>query len=169
VTRPVGDLSRRQLLAGAAGAAGVAGVAAVGGLGAASASAAVTAALPEPAASGIDHIVVVMMENRSFDHYLGWVDGADGKQAGLTFLDREGVAHETHHLTDFQGCSNPDPDHSFEGGRVQLNDGACDGWLRSGENDAFSIGYYTDAVPDGFAPGPAGTTSRTTSTTTPQS
>jgi phospholipase C len=29
--------------------------------------------LPAPDASGIDHIVVVMMENRSFDHYLGWV------------------------------------------------------------------------------------------------
>ena len=40
--------------------------------------------LPAPAASGIDHIVVVMMENRSFDHFLGWLPGADGKQAGLT-------------------------------------------------------------------------------------
>jgi phospholipase C len=139
----VGDLSRRQLLAGAAGAAGVAGAAAVGGLGATPASAATV--LPAPDASGIDHIIVVMMENRSFDHYLGWVDGADGRQAGLSFLDREGKSHETHRLTDFQGCSNPDPDHSFEGGRVQLNDGACDGWLRSGESDEFSIGYYTDA------------------------
>jgi len=24
------------------------------------------------------------MENRSFDHFLGWVPGADGKQAGLS-------------------------------------------------------------------------------------
>jgi phospholipase C len=137
-----GELSRRQLLAGVAGA-GIAGAAAVGGLGAAAASAATTG-LPEPAVSGIDHIVVLMMENRSFDHYLGWVNGADGKQAGLSFLDREGAPHDTHRLQDFQGCSNPDPDHSFEGGRVQLNDGACDGWLRSGTNDDFSIGYYTD-------------------------
>src|ERR1043166_1417661 len=29
--------------------------------------------LPPPAASGINHIVVVMMENRSFDHFLGWL------------------------------------------------------------------------------------------------
>jgi phospholipase C len=86
-----------------------------------------------------------MMENRSFDHYLGWVDGADGKQAGLTFLDSAGTPHQTHHLQDFQGCANPDPDHSFEGGRVQLNDGGCDGWLRSGASDEFSIGYYTGA------------------------
>ena len=39
-------------------------------------------ALPSPDASGIEHIVVVMMENRSFDHMLGWLDGADGRQAG---------------------------------------------------------------------------------------
>lgn len=26
--------------------------------------------LPEPDASGIDHVVVVMLENRSFDHFL---------------------------------------------------------------------------------------------------
>ena len=30
-----------------------------------------------------DHVVVVMMENRSFDHLLGWLAGADGRQAGL--------------------------------------------------------------------------------------
>jgi hypothetical protein len=33
----------------------------------------------------IQHIVLVTMENRSFDHFLGWVLGADGRQAGLTY------------------------------------------------------------------------------------
>ena len=42
-----------------------------------------TGALPSPEHSGITHIVVVMMENRSFDHFLGWLPGADGQQAGL--------------------------------------------------------------------------------------
>jgi phospholipase C len=28
---------------------------------------------------------------------------------------------------------------------VQYNGGRCDGWLRSGSNDEFAIGYYTDA------------------------
>jgi phospholipase C len=91
---------------------------------------------------GILAIVVVMMENRSFDHYLGWLPGADGKQAGLTFTDANGVAHETHHLTVPHGCGFNDPDHSYEGGRVELNGGACDGWLRAGNNDVFSIGYF---------------------------
>src|SRR2546423_518317 len=41
--------------------------------------------LPDPAASGIEHVIVFMMENRSFDHFLGWLPGADGKQAGLSY------------------------------------------------------------------------------------
>lgn len=100
------------------------------------------ATLPQPGASGIDHIIVVMMENRSFDHFLGWMPGADGKQAGLSYIDRYGIPHTTHHLTDFQGCGHPDPDHSYEGGRIQFNNGKNDGWLRAGENDEFAVGYY---------------------------
>ena len=100
--------------------------------------------LPAPHESGIDHVVVVMMENRSFDHFWGWLPGADGRQAGLSYTDRQGVLHSTHHLRDFQGCAHPDPDHSYEGGRIELNHGRCDGWLRAGANDAFAIGYYTD-------------------------
>jgi phospholipase C len=99
-------------------------------------------ALPAPADSGIDHIIVLMMENRSFDHFLGWMPGADGEQAGLGFTDRYGVRHPTHHLGDFQGCGHPDPDHSYEGGRIQFNAGKCDGWLRAGESDDFAVGYY---------------------------
>src|SRR3954454_4088421 len=41
--------------------------------------------LPAPKNLPIDTFVVLMMENRSFDHYLGWLPGADGRQAGLTF------------------------------------------------------------------------------------
>jgi phospholipase C len=97
--------------------------------------------LPDPASCGIDHIIVFMMENRSFDHFLGWLPGADGRQAGLTYVDSGGVPHATFPLApDYQGCGYADPDHSYAGGRVEYNDGACDGWLRV--NDVFSIGYY---------------------------
>ena len=105
--------------------------------------------LPSPGQSGIKHVVVVMMENRSFDHFLGWLPqvnpAADGKQAGLTYRDRYRVPHQTHHLTEFASCGFQDPDHSYEGGRIQLNGGRCDGWLRSGLNDSLSIGYYEQA------------------------
>jgi phospholipase C len=40
--------------------------------------------LPSPRNLPIDTFVVLMMENRSFDHYLGWMPEADGIQAGLS-------------------------------------------------------------------------------------
>lgn len=107
--------------------------------------------LPSPDRSGITHIVVVMMENRSFDHFLGWLPGAAGEQGGLTYFDSNNIPHVTYLLgsgpggsNDFRGCGLADPDHSYWGGRVEYNGGACDGWLKPGANpkDTFSIGYY---------------------------
>jgi phospholipase C len=99
--------------------------------------------LPKPESCGVDHIVVAMAENRSFDHLLGWLPGADGRQAGLVYTDRNGAAFETYPLApDFQGCTHPDPDHSYSGGRIEYNERACDGWLRAGTNDQYAIGYY---------------------------
>ncbi|HEX5526141.1 MAG TPA: alkaline phosphatase family protein [Solirubrobacterales bacterium] len=101
--------------------------------------------VPSPRNLPLDTIVVLMMENRSFDHYLGWLPNADGRQGGLSYADAAGNQHGTHRLTgDFQGCAHPDPDHSWLGGRQQLDGGRMDGFLRSGENDAFSIGYYAE-------------------------
>ena len=90
---------------------------------------------------GIDHIVVAMMENRSTDHLLGWLPGLDGRQAGLSFTDRHGVSHPTHHMTEFVSCGYEDPDHSYNGGRVEYADGACNGFLLPTE-DTFPISYY---------------------------
>jgi phospholipase C len=140
-------INRRDFLRGAAGASG----AALLGRSARSVSAALLpgnqslASLPPPGESGIEHIVVVMMENRSFDHFLGWLPNADGRQEGLTYLDAAGTAHPTHPLApDFTGCSHPDPDHSYFGGRVQYDGGAMDGFLRSGTNDEYAIGFYVE-------------------------
>ena len=99
--------------------------------------------LPAPRNLPVDTFVVLMMENRSFDHYLGWLPGADGRQDGLAYTTNDGQTLATHRLApDFQGCAFNDPDHSWEGGRTQVNGGAMDGFLRSGDNDAFSVGYY---------------------------
>ncbi len=122
---------------------GSAAAAALGGTSLAQAALTAATKLPKPGRSGLEHVIVVMMENRSFDHFLGWLPGADGKQAGLTFNDANGVPHPTFALApDFQGCGFHDPDHSYDGARVEWNNGACDGWLRAGRNDAYSIGYY---------------------------
>ncbi|MEX0875111.1 MAG: alkaline phosphatase family protein [Actinomycetota bacterium] len=117
--------------------------------------------LPATAAP-IDHIVVLMMENRSFDHFLGWlatdeafldngrrlygehfsVDG-DVHQA---YNDPEGSLVETYYLpgrpgesNPYRGCDHPDPGHGWNSGRAQ-RDG---GFLHPDSgNDEFSIGYY---------------------------
>jgi phospholipase C len=137
--------TRRQLLLGSASVAGAAALSPLLGSSAglaatASHRARVHATLPRPGASGIDHIVVLCMENRSFDHFLGWLPGANGRQAGLAYPDKSGALHPTYHLTTYQGCGHPDPDHSYSGARAEYNNGACDGWLSV--NDEFSIGYY---------------------------
>ncbi len=101
---------------------------------------------PDPITPGtLDHIIVVTMENRSFDHLLGWVPGADGRQAGLSYTDFNGISRATHRLTSFQSCEFADPNHSFQGGRQNYNNGACDGWLRTNGNDIYAIGYFVGA------------------------
>jgi phospholipase C len=102
------------------------------------------APLPRPDQSGIENIVIVMMENRSFDHILGWMPGANGKQGGLKYKDKNGAAHSTHRLTSYTGCPHPDPDHSYQGGRSEYNGGKMDGWLRTSTNDGYCIGYYAE-------------------------
>jgi phospholipase C len=84
--------------------------------------------LPSPRNLPIDTFVVLMMENRSFDHYLGWLPGADGRQAGLEYTDPAGHKFATHRLrTDFQGCAYLDPDHSWQGGGPSSTAGAWTG------------------------------------------
>jgi phospholipase C len=128
---------------------------------------ATTSLLPR-GSKGVEHVVVLMMENRSFDHFLGWLPGADGRQ-DQTFLSTDGHVYPNYPLApDFQGCGYSDPDHSWEGFLVQHNGGRMNGFLRRptapptnpGVNPAaantFPVGYYTNldrhrrpkAVPD---------------------
>ncbi len=135
-------LDRRRFLLGAAGTAALAATSRAWG--AAPVRVPQRAALPDPKSSGLDHIVVVCMENRSFDHYLGWLPG--GKQH-QSFPGKDGHRHDTWNIRDWQGCGYNDPDHSYEGGRTQLDGGKCDGFLL-GANDAYATSYYNrDQLP----------------------
>lgn len=132
-------MTRRNFLAGACGA-----ISTLSACQYADPSAEFYEPLKNAGKSAIKHIIVLMMANRSFDHYLGWLPGADGRQTGLTYLDKLGVAHATHPLApDYQGCAHPDPDHDFTNARIEYNGGLCDGWLRTANNDEYAIGYYT--------------------------
>ncbi len=113
-------------------------------------------AVPTPAAaskrkpptntkSRVQHIVVVMMENRSFDHLLGWHPTAEAEQH-FTYYDADGAPHDTMPLApNYMGCEHPDPDHSWAGGRSEYDGGLMDGWLVTGTNDVFSIGFYGES------------------------
>lgn len=93
----------------------------------------------------IQHIVVVMMENRSFDHLFGWLPNAEGRQAGLQFPNKSGGYDQTYELApDFTGCSYPDPDHSYSGGRVEVNGGNMNGFLTPASNGLNAVGYYVE-------------------------
>ena len=110
-----GALRRRDFLARTAALAGAAGMAGlVPGRRPWSPRPAKRAArkpLPKPRDLPIDTFVVLMMENRSFDHYFGWHPHADAKNKGLDYPSLDGSqSFATHRLTpDFQGCALPRP------------------------------------------------------------
>lgn len=75
----------------------------------------------------LKHIVVLMMENRSFDHMLGAleatdprIDGLDGTQSNP---DTTGKAAPAAPLAEFQGQLDPDPAHDFPGTDLQIFNG----------------------------------------------
>jgi phospholipase C len=105
------------------------------------------ALLPAPETSGIEHVVVIMMENRSTDHLLGWHPNADVRQR-QTFVDNNGMAHDSYDLgTTYMGCGMADPNHGWSGGRTQVHGGAMDGFLKTAPNgDLFPIGYYGESA-----------------------
>jgi phospholipase C len=106
--------------------------------------------------NGIEHIVVLMMENRSFDHFLSWLPGANGVN-NLTFPAYNGYTYPNYPLApDYQGCGYSDPDHSWEGWLLQSNGGQNNGFLMDPTTPAgipgvtlaaantFPVGYYTE-------------------------
>lgn len=149
-------LNRRELLTGAA-AAGILGAAALAGCssdsesGSGSGSPSVdTTGLPVMPAgkdAPFDTVVVLMMENRSFDHLLGWLPGADGKQDGLKFRDVTGAMQATWAIkNDPQGCNYADPKHMWPDMAKHWNGGKLDGFLTTAAvGDKFPISYYSPA------------------------
>lgn len=72
----------------------------------------------------LKHIVVLMMENRSFDHMLGSLTAVnariDGITGGLSNPDTTGAAVQPQPLAQFQGQLDPDPDHHFPAVDLQV-------------------------------------------------
>ena len=95
----------------------------------------------------IAHIVILMMENHSYDSYLGKLAGR-GEGLGATVPENDGVP--SHHLTETKQLPGQ-PTQSWFATHLQWNNGACDGFVRSvvttnpkltGE---IAMGYWTEA------------------------
>lgn len=80
-----------------------------------------------PGLDALKHIVVLMMENRSFDHMLGslkavnpLIDGVDGTQWNPDIQGNKVFAQP---LAEFQSQLDPDPDHHFPAVDLQIFNG----------------------------------------------
>jgi phospholipase C len=118
-------------------------------------------ALSAQGSNGIEHVVVLMMENRSFDHFLGWLPGANGRH-DMAYPATDGNVYRNYPLApDFQGCGYSDPDHSWEGWLIEYNYGEMDGFLQrptaldlnpgvtAAAANTFPVGFYANLNPDG--------------------
>src|SRR5215470_7760177 len=80
-----------------------------------------------PGVDKLKHIVVLMMENRSFDHMVGALNQQnpliDGVSGNLTNPDSTGRQIPVQPLADFQGQLDPDPDHAFAAVDTQIFNG----------------------------------------------
>ena len=134
-------LERTAMAAGAAGAVGIPTELLV-----AQAAKAAAKDLPAPRNVPIDHFVLLMMENRSFDHYFGWASGQADGVLNQRFPDPTGKLVRTRPAASlgtggvqFKGCGHPDPGHGWNSGRAQL----LGGFMAEGSgNDEFALSYY---------------------------
>jgi phospholipase C len=80
--------------------------------------------MPPAGLDNLRHIVVLMMENRSFDHMLGGLMKTDPRINGLSGNesnpDTNGTAVTVQPMALFQSQLDPDPDHHFPGVDLQI-------------------------------------------------
>jgi phospholipase C len=104
----------------------------------------------------IRHIVILMMENHSYDNYLGMLAGRgeglplgpDGMPAAVNF-GPNGQAFNAHHLTSTVQAGG-DPTQTWHASHLQYGEGGNDGFARSiadtvpGGDPGVPMGYWTE-------------------------
>ncbi|MFF0436999.1 phosphocholine-specific phospholipase C [Streptomyces sp. NPDC004327] len=148
------EFSRRRLLALGGGALGVA---ATGSLLPPSLQAAMAAEPPAGGMSAVRHVVVLMQENRSFDHYFGTLRGVRGfgdrnaveLPSGANVFEQPGPLGRTVLPFPVRGAAAAQAkdlqyigalDHSWSGGARAWRDGWMDGWVSA--KTAATMAYY---------------------------
>jgi phospholipase C len=120
---------------------------------------------PFDAAAGImnlDHLVFIVLENRSFDHYFGTFPGADGipmrangrPKDCLPDPDAPGTCHRPYHDTNFIDQGGP---HGELGSSISIGDGSMDGFVEALRTIGNGCEKHPDEAPCPQAvDGPAG-------------
>ncbi len=152
------ELTRRRLLAGATALSGVAAGAAVLPASLRKALAATLEAPPGGSLRDIEHIVILMQENRSFDHYFGTMAGVRGfadpaairLPGGVPVFRQPFPGHAQGYLAPFHldtrttsAQATPGTDHSWPTQHLAWNNGKMDQWVPA--KGPFTMGYFTQA------------------------
>jgi phospholipase C len=114
-------------------------------LGAADASAQTGAAR---ANTPIEHVIVVLQQNQTFDRYFGTYPGADGIPDGVCMPIDPTPGSETGCVEPFAATRNPDLPHSRTTFRRQFADGAMDGFVAAhahrGDDAKEVMGHWSE-------------------------
>jgi len=105
------------------------------------------ATVPRGAEIPLDHIVVLMQENHSFDNYFGRLPAfgqrsVDGLPAQASNPDAHGARVPSFHQESY--CT-ADTDHSWTGSHLEFNDGENSGFVTRNDPDGErAMGYYDE-------------------------
>ena len=106
--------------------------------------------MPPAGLDNLKHIVVLMMENRSFDHMLGGLTRQYPRINGLTGNesnpDTNGTMVPVQPNAKFQGQLDHDPDHHFPGVDLQIFGGTPPGAGRAANMQGFIKSYATQGT-----------------------
>ena len=152
------ELTRRRLLTTATALSGVAVGAAALPVSLRKALAATLKDPPGGSLRDIEHIVILMQENRSFDHYFGTMPGVRGfsDPTAIRLPNRNPVFRQPHpghaqgYLTPFRldttttsAQATPGTDHSWASQHEAWDNGKMDQWIAA--KGPYTMGYFTQA------------------------
>ncbi len=112
--------------------------------GGAAAGAAGRASSLSEAQAHLKHVVIIVQENRSFDHYFGTYPGADGIPAGVCVPDpQQGGCQRPYHNPADVNRGGP---HGMNAAQADIDGGKMDGFIGTAENAGISpidvMGYH---------------------------
>jgi phospholipase C len=94
----------------------------------------------------INHFVVLMQENHTFDNYFGTFPNADGLPVSVCMPEHRSAPTDCIRPYHIQNQRTSDPDHSRQAAIIAFNNGKMDGfaWAQSDRNLAASVpmGYW---------------------------